>query len=84
MQIIFVQDNRELFTKICENSNSTSLVNDLCKLNIKNWKSYNFDNLLKVDGNYSSLNIDTAIASLTNRNNGHIKLVSAKELQIWN
>ena len=77
----FYPENRELFTKICELSESTSLVNDLCKLNIKNWSDRNLQNLLTVDGNFSSINVDSAIASLTNRNNGHIKLVNARELQ---
>ena len=41
----FYPENRELFTKICELSESTSLVNDLCKLNIKNWSDRNLQNL---------------------------------------
>lgn len=79
----FSDDNRDLFTKICElgSNGTTDLVNDLCKLNLRNWRRVNLHNLLTVDENFASINIDSAIASLTNRNNGHIKLVSAKELQ---
>jgi len=78
----FSDNNRELFTKICENKNSASLVNDLCKLNIRNWRRINLNNLLKVDQDFSNISVDSVIASLNHRKNGNtIKLVNAKELQ---
>lgn len=78
----FSIENRELFTKICElgSNGTTDLINDLCKLNLRNWQRVNLDNLLKVDRDFSNLKIETAIASISNEKN-IISLVSAKDLQ---
>lgn len=78
----FSIENRELFTKICElgSNGTTDLINDLCKLNLRNWQRVNLDNLLKVDRDFSNLKIETAIASISNGKN-IISLVSAKDLQ---
>ena len=102
--VLFNEDNfsvnhRELFSKICElgktQEDPAHLVNDLCKLNLTNWKYRELQKLK--DFVFTKEDVKSAVdyiikASLPfeqgknllrteNRNNGHIKLVNAKELQ---
>ena len=64
----FSENNRELFKKICEfgknQNDSTLLINDLGKLNIKNWKYRNLQNLLTVDKNFANIDVKNAVADL--------------------
>ncbi|OGU41151.1 MAG: hypothetical protein A2455_12645 [Ignavibacteria bacterium RIFOXYC2_FULL_35_16] len=97
----FSDNHRELFIKICElgknQKDSTLLIDDLCKLNITNWKYRELQKLKDVGKSFTKDDVKSAVKyllnaslpfeqdknllSTVNQNNGHIKLVNARELQ---
>jgi len=100
-EVDFSLDNRDLFMEICElgktQKDSALLINNLCKLNLTNWKYRELQKLKEVGKSFTKEDIKSAVdyllqvslpfeqaknlIKIENRNNGHIKLVNARELQ---